>query len=121
MEICNDKLSSTCSEKFFRNKIDNELTLEEHVEGLCKEANQKVSAVARISSLMRFGQRKPIINLFMTSHFSHYPLVWIFHSRHLNNCIDHIHERDLMLFIKIIIPLLKNYLEKTKQKLTKMF
>ena len=121
MDICNEKLSSTCSEKFFGIKIDNKLTLEEHVEGLCKKASQKVSAVARISSLMRFEQRKRIVNLFITSHFSYCPLVWMFHSRRLNNRIDHIHESALKLFIKIMISLLKNYLEKTKQKLTKMF
>ena len=69
------KLSSTCSEKFFGIKIDNKLTLEEHVEGLCKKASQKVSAVARISSLMRFEQRKRIVDLFITSHYSYYPLV----------------------------------------------
>ena len=93
MDICNEKLSSTCSEKFFGIKIDNKLTLEEHVEGLCKKASQKVSAVARISSLMRFEQRKRIVNLFIRSHFSYCPLVWMFHNRSLNNCIDHIHKR----------------------------
>ena len=69
MDICNEKLSSTCSEKFFGIKIDNKLTLEEHVEGLCKKAGQKVSAVARILSFMRFEQRKRIADLFTTSHF----------------------------------------------------
>ena len=89
VDICNKKLSSTCSEKFLGIKIDNKLTFEEHVEGLCKKASQKVSAVARISSLMRFEQRKRIVNLFIASHFSHCPLVWMFHSRRLNNRIDH--------------------------------
>ena len=97
MDICNEKLSSTCSKKFFGIKIDNKLSLEEHVQGLCKKASQKDSAVARISSLMRFEQRKRIVNLFITSHFSHYPLVWMFHSRRLNNHIDHIHERALRI------------------------
>ena len=92
MNICNKKLSSTCSEKFLGIKIDNKLTFEEHVEGMCKKASQKVSAVARISSLMRFERRKRIVNLFITSHFSYYPLIWIFHNRRLNNRIDHIHE-----------------------------
>ena len=46
---------------------------------------------------MRFEQRKRIVNLFITSHFSHYPLVWMFHSRRLNNRIDHIHERALKI------------------------
>ena len=57
VDICGEKLSSTCSEKLLGIKIDNKLTFEEHVEGLCKKASQKVSAVARISSLMRFEQK----------------------------------------------------------------
>ena len=93
MDIYNKRLSSTCSEKVLRIKIDNKLTFEEHVEGLCKKASQKVSAVARISSLTRFERRKHIVNLFVTSHFSYCPLVWMFHNRSLNNCIDHIHKR----------------------------
>ena len=48
MDICNEKLSSTCSETFFGIKTDNKLTLEELVEGLCKKASKKVSAVVRI-------------------------------------------------------------------------
>ena len=65
MDICNKKLSSTCSEKFLGIKIDNKLTFEEHVEGLCKKTSQKVSAMARILSLMRFEQRKRFVNLFI--------------------------------------------------------
>ena len=64
---------------------------------------------------MRSEQRKRIVNLFITSDFSHYPLVWMFHSQRINNRIDHIYERALKLFIKIMNALLKNYLEKTKQ------
>ena len=58
VDICNEKLSIKCSEKFLGIKIDNKLTFEEHVEGLCKKVNQKGGAVARISSLMRFERRK---------------------------------------------------------------
>ena len=81
VDICNEKLSSTCSEKLLGIKIDNKLTFEEHVEGLCKKASQKVSALATISSLMRFEQRECIVNSFITSHFSYCLLVWIIHSR----------------------------------------
>ena len=97
MDICNKKLSSTCSEKFLGIKIDNKLTFEEHVEGLCEKASQKINALARISSLIRFEQRKRIVNSFITSHFSYYPLVSMFHSRRLNNRINHIHERALQV------------------------
>ena len=119
MDICNEKLSSTCSEKFFGIKIDNKLTLEEHVEGLCKKASQKVSAVARISSLMRFEQRKRIVNLFITSHFSHYPLVWMFHSRRLNNRIDHIHQRFSKIIYQDHNSSFKELLRKDKTKINK--
>ena len=32
MDVCNEKLSSTCTEKLSKIKIDNKLTFEEHVE-----------------------------------------------------------------------------------------
>ena len=45
VDICSEKLSSKCSQKFLGVKIDNKLTFEEHVEP-CKKASQKLSAVA---------------------------------------------------------------------------
>ena len=69
VDICNEKLSSTCSEKLLEKKIHNKLTFEEHVEGLCKKASQEVSALARISSSVRLEQRKGIVNSFITFHF----------------------------------------------------
>ena len=118
MDICNE-LSITCCEKFFGIKIDSKLTLEEHVEGLCKKASQKVSAVARISSLMRFEQRKRIVNLFITSNFSHYPLVWMFHSWRINNRIDHIHEGALKSIYQDYNSSFKELLRKDKTKINK--
>ena len=35
------------------------------------------------------------MNVFITSQFSYSPLVWMFHSRTLNNQINKIHERTL--------------------------
>ena len=34
---------------------------------------------------------------FITSQFSHWPLIWMFHSRNINNKIIRIHERALRL------------------------
>ena len=64
-----------CSEKLLGIKIDNKLTFKEHVEEMCKKVVKKVSALARIASLMRFEQRKRIFNSLITSHFSYIPLV----------------------------------------------
>ena len=40
------------------------------------------------------------MNAFITSQFSYCPLVWMFHSRTLNNRINKIHERALRLVYK---------------------
>ena len=119
MDICNEKISSTCSEKLLGIKIDNKITFEKHVEKLSKKGRQKVSAVARISPLMRFEQRKPIVNLLMTSHFSYCILVWMFHSRRLNNRIDHIHERALRIIYQAYKSSFKE-LPRKDSSLTKM-
>ena len=40
VDICNEKLSSTCSEKFLGIKNDNKLIFEEHVEELQKSQSK---------------------------------------------------------------------------------
>ena len=73
------------------------MSFDEHVNQLCNQASQKISALNRIASLMTFVQRKLIMNAFIKSHFSYCPLVWMFHSRPLNNRINRIHERALRI------------------------
>ena len=40
------------------------------------------------------------MNAFITSQFGYCPLVWMFHSRELNNRINRIHERSLRIVYK---------------------
>ena len=49
---------------------------------------------------MNFNQRKIIMKSFINSQFGYCPLVWIFHSRKLNNRINKIHERALRIVFK---------------------
>ena len=76
------------------------LSFEPHVESLCKKASQKLNALARLTSSLKFKQRKLLLNAFITAQFSYAPAVWMFHSRKLNNRINHIHERALRLVYK---------------------
>ena len=96
-DIC---INSSKCEKLLGINIDSNLTFETHVELLCKKASQKLNALLRVTWSLNFDQRKLLLNAFITSHFSYAPVVWMFHSRKLNNRINKIHERALRLVYK---------------------
>ena len=77
--------------------IDSDFKFDIHAKKLCKKATQKLNAFARISVCMDSSKKRTIMKAFITSHFSYCPLVWMFHSRELNNKINRIHERSLRL------------------------
>ena len=77
--------------------IDSKLTFKNHINNICKKASQKVNVLARIAPYMNIQKRRTIIKSFVTSQFSYCPLIWMFHSRRLNNKINSIHERALRI------------------------
>ena len=83
-------------------KIDNNLNFDEHVSSLCKKANMKLHALSRISHLMNKDKLRLLMKAFIESQFAYCPLVWMFHSRILNNKINKLHERALRLVYKDI-------------------
>ena len=100
IKIGNKTVSNSKYEKLLGVKVDNELNFNEHISSLCKKANQKLNVLSRIASCMTFDQRRLILNSFITSHFSNCPIVWMFHSRKLNERINHIHEGALRIVYK---------------------
>ena len=77
--------------------IDSNLTFENHINSICKKASQKLNALARIAPYMNTQKRRAIMKSLVTSQFSYCPLIWMFHSRRLNNKINSIHERALRI------------------------
>ena len=75
IKIGNETVSNSKYEKLLGVKIDDELNFNEHFSSLCKKASQKLNAISRIASSMPFDQRRLILNSFITSHFSYYPIV----------------------------------------------
>ena len=73
--------------------IDKDLKFDDHVNSLCKKAYQKLNALARLAPYMNVEKRRIIIKAFIESQFGYCPLVWMFHSRGINNKINRIHER----------------------------
>ena len=77
--------------------FDNELSFDKHITKLCKKASNKLNALARISSFIDLGKRKLLLRSFFISQFSYCPLVWMLHSRKLNNRINKLHKRSLRI------------------------
>ena len=78
-------------------KIDSKLSFENHVSSLCKKASQKLHALTRVVNFMDLAKHKSLMKAFITSQYNYCPLIWMFHSRQLNNRINKIQERALRL------------------------
>ena len=77
--------------------IDHELKFDDHVNRLCKKASLKLNVLARIAPFMNVSKKRIIMKSFIESQFGYCPLIWMFHSRGLNNKINSIHERALRI------------------------
>ena len=79
-------------------RIDSDLTFKEHVTSIYSKANQNLHALTRVSKYMSLQKRCILMRSFITSQFNYYPIVWMFHSRSLNNKVNHIHERTHIVY-----------------------
>ena len=89
-----------------------ELKLEDRVNSMCKKASQKLYAHARIATFMHLKQRSNIMKAIVKSQFGYCPLIWMFHSKRLNNKINRIHERALRITCKDKCSTFQELLEK---------
>ena len=71
--------------------IDHELKFDDHINYLCKKTSVKLNALARIAHFMNVRKKQIIMKSFIESHFGYCPLIWMLHSRGLDNKINHIH------------------------------
>ena len=68
-----------------------------HLERIIKKASRKVHVLARITPYMCISKRKLLMKAFFKVQFSYCPLVWMCHSRSMNNKIDRLYERCLRI------------------------
>ena len=90
-------IKNSTKENLLGVKFDSNPSFENHDTSLCKKTSKKLHAFARISHYMDLNKRRNLMKAFITSQFSYCPLMWMFHSRSLNNKINRIHERTLRL------------------------
>ena len=75
--------------------VDNKLSFEPHLNLVCKKVSQKLHALARVSKFISKKKLRVIMKAFIMPQFSYCPLVWMYHSRTLNNKINKLHGRAL--------------------------
>ena len=97
IQIGDSLIKASDCEKLLGLKIDYKLSFDNHVNSLCKKANNKLRALARATPYMNTEKKKPLMNSFFNAQFNYCPLLWMLHSRCNNNKIKHLHERCLRL------------------------
>ena len=77
--------------------LGSKLSFEDHINNLCKKASQKLNALAVIAPYMCLEKMKTVMKAYVASQFGYCPLVWMFHSKSLNNKINSLQERALRI------------------------
>ena len=98
--MTNTKISNVERVKLLGVNFEGRINFDYHMNTLSNKANKKYHALARVCNYMDAKKRRVLMNAFITSQFSYCPLVWMFHSRTLNNRINKIHEKALRLVYK---------------------
>ena len=97
VSIGDASVKTSTKETLFGILIDSELSFDQHISSICSKASKKLHALGRIASFMSFNKRRTLMKAFIESQFNYCPLIWMFHSRTMNNKINRIHERALRL------------------------
>ena len=77
--------------------LDSKLSFGDYINNFCKKSIQKLNALARAALCMCLKKRKTVMKAFIISQFGYCLLVWMFHSRALNNKINSLYERALRI------------------------
>ena len=77
--------------------IDSELNFENHLSPICYKVSRKINSLGRIANYVPLEKRRIVMKTFIESQFNYCPLIWMFHSRIINNKINRLHERALRI------------------------
>ena len=92
-QISETVIHNSQSKKLLGMTFDNKLKFEKHINTICQKDYRKLNALARLTPYMELTKRRILMNAFFDSQFNCCPLIWMFHSRNLNNTINRLHER----------------------------
>ena len=90
-------VESSSTEKLLELQVDSDLTFDEHISSICNKVAKKINVLSRLVNYMSLDKRRMVMKAFIESQFNYCPLIWMFHSRTLNNKINRLHERALRI------------------------
>ena len=93
LKIGNETIKSNTCKKLLGIEIDNKLNLTAHIENLCKKGSRNIHALAKVIPCMTVLKRRILMNAFFRLQISYGHLLWMFHSRTLNNKINKRHKK----------------------------
>ena len=97
IQISNTTINCSRSQKLLGIVFDNKLRFDKHIENICQKANRKLNALAIVTNYMVLPKRRILMNEFFKAQFNYCPVVWMFHSRSLDNKINRLQERCLRI------------------------
>ena len=112
IKIQNLCIKASFSEEVPGTKIDSNPTFHEHITSLCSKANEKLSPLSRVLKYMGIKKWRILTKSYIFQRFISCPLVWMCHSRNLNNKIDQTQEGALQILHRDLKLSLKELLKK---------
>ena len=93
----NISIENSKEERILGLTIDNKVSLDNHVEKICKKASQKTCALSRISNYLDSKIKEILFKGMIRLQFRYCSLIWMFSSRKSNYLIKKVHERSLRI------------------------
>ena len=100
LQIKNETITNSSNQKLLGILFKNKFDFDERVNSLCRKASQKLNALARVPHYTNLAQRRLILNAFIFPQFGYCPLIWMCHSRKLNNHINNSHKGALRIVFR---------------------
>ena len=95
IELGKKTLLAAAEQKLLAIMIDKDLNFQSHTKSIIKIANQKLSALIRVTPLMTDFNKKVIFIFFIKGKFNYCPLLGMFSIRAINHNINRLYERGL--------------------------
>ena len=102
IKIGSYEIANTKREKHLGVYLNSGLWFGYHISEICKKANCKACALARVTSNMSLSKKRTLMNAFFSSQFNYCLLIWMCHSRENHNKINRLHESCLRILYTMI-------------------